>query len=600
MSVKHKMSAHKTCQKEPSPLTQTCQKEPSPLARVLVGLVAVVLLGGCGQTSAGGQGTAAEKGQAELTSIYDVQTADAQWTNLQETFPSMLWGQYTYDEWVTSEGTGEGEKPAAKCELDEEKFCEGMKYLKCSVTLDGKATEVELTALPIQVTGAFPLGSSRSLLDGLQIKNKNPFETLWGSYFWKKPINNTWGLQEWEEEVHAAFLARFKNNDSWDNFKSLMQQNVIQMEFLTKEKNSAAASFLYRVEGNKLHLYEWEADPETFELSQKEWGVFEFCFSGRNLMLRREGCTLAYCPSAFSQKAKGQEQDVPYTDGYANGEEDVYQELLGFFWYAGDESKGTIDFADGGYAVEKSVKGSGDRLILQWTKRYRRVSEKLKLEEEPGEISFGYLWTEPFGVILVADGRYYRYQHSENHYYEEQLGENLGEGVAVGDLSEEELSRLLAERQAILEELQKAFEQAEIHVEIDPNGGKVTMDSSILFDVDEATISEEGKDYLNRFLEVYGAVVMDEKYADTISEIQVEGHTDTDGSYDHNLELSEKRADYVMKYCLEVCPKLEGKISAKGCSYDNPIYDAEGNVDKAASRRVVFKFKLRVGGEETE
>ena len=201
-------------------------------------------------------------------------------------------------------------------------------------------------------------------------------------------------------------------------------------------------------------------------------------------------------------------------------------------------------------------------------------------------------------MILTVDGKYYRYQHSENHYYEEQLGENLETDVTVGELSETQVDRLLAEREAILEELRKAFEQAEIHVDIDPNGGKVTMDSSILFGVDEDSVSEEGRDYLNRFLKVYSSVVMDEKYTDTISEIQVEGHTDTDGAYDHNLALSERRADCVMRYCLEICPQLEGRISAKGCSYDNPVYDAEGNVDKAASRRVVFKFKLRVGGEE--
>ena len=572
------------------------RKKPFPLACLV--LAAVLVLGGCGgQKNAGGEAVPSESGEANSVSIYEVSTEDARWVEMKDTFPSMLWGQYTYDEWVTTETAGDEATPTVKYGLDYEKFCEKVKFLKSSVTMDGKETPVELTALPIEIKGAFPLGSSKSLLDGIQIKSKNAFETLWGSYFWKKPINNTWELREWEEEVHSAFLGRFRNNDCWDSFKNLMKQNVIQMEYLTKEKKPAAATFLYEVEGNRLHLYEWEADPETFELDRKEWTVLEFCFSGRNLMLRGEGCTVTYCPSAFSKKAGEQEHSVPYTDGYANDANDTYGELQGFFWYAGDESMGAIDFTDGGRAVEKTVRGSGDQLFLQWTKRYGRVSGKLKLEETPGEMSFGYLWTEPFGVILVADGRYYRYQHSENHYYEDQLGENLGEGVAVGDLNEDIVNRLLEERAAILEELHKAFGQADIQVEIDPDAGKVTMDSSILFDVEEDSLTQEGEDYLNRFLKVYGSVVMDEKYANTISEIQVEGHTDTDGTYDYNLDLSERRADYVMRYCLEVCPELEGRISAKGCSYDYPVYDAEGNVDKAASRRVVFKFKLKIGGE---
>ena len=178
------------------------------------------------------------------------------------------------------------------------------------------------------------------------------------------------------------------------------------------------------------------------------------------------------------------------------------------------------------------------------------------------------------------------------------MGENLDADMAVGDLSQDQLEKLIAEREAILEELQKAFDEAEIHIDIDQNSGKVTMDSSILFGVDQDSLSTEGKDYLDRFLKVYGSVVLSERFVDTVSEILVEGHTDTDGTYEHNLDLSERRANYVKNYCLESCPELEGKISAKGCSDDNPIYDAEGNVDKAASRRVVFKFKLRVTGAE--
>ena len=574
--------------------------------RLIPALVLALALGGCGAGNGkSGSGAGAPTGGQKATSAsenpvsnYEASTKEAKWTQMGETFPSMLWGAYTYDEWIPSGETGDPEKPYSKYETDKEQFCESVKLVQSSVTLDGKASSVKLTALPLEITGAFPLGASKSILESIALRDKNPYETLWGSFYWKKPINNSWGLKAWEEEVHDAYFKRFKNNDYWDAFRSLMRQNVIQMEFLTEEKKPAAATFLYEVEGGKLHLYEWSADPETFEITREEWAVMEFCFSGRSLMLRREGCTMAYCPTTFSQKALQLEEGIPYTDGYANDENALYQDLQGFFWYGGDESKGSIAFTDGGRAVEKAVRMDGNQITLRWTKRYRSESGKLKLEEVPGEITFEYLWTEPFGVILVKDGKYYRYQHSEDHYYEELLGENLGDDVALGDLSEGDVERLLEEREKILTELQQAFEKAEIHVEIDPNGGKVSMDSSILFDVDEDTISAEGKDYLNRFLEVYGSVVTDEKYADTISEIQVEGHTDTDGTYDHNLALSERRAEYVKQYCLEICPALEGRISAKGCAYDDPVYDADGNVDKVASRRVVFKFKLKIGEEE--
>lgn len=611
----------KVCQREPSLLTRkVCQREPSLLTQslldrrrhgkispvCLLALVLGLMLGGCGgNAGSGGNGGAVPKGGQKENSAsenpvsdYAVSTKDAKWTQMGETFPSMLWGAYTYDEWIPSGETGNPQKPYSKYELDEDQFCESVKLLKSSITMDGDAKNMELTALPIEITGAFPLGASKSILESIQLRDKNAYETLWGSFYWKKPVNNSWERKEWEEEVHGAYTKKYKNNDHWDAFRSLMSLNVIQMKFLTEEKKPAAATFLYEVEGGGLHLYEWEADPETFEVTSKEWAVMEFCFSGRTLMLRREGCTVAYSPAALCQKALQLEEGIPYTDGYANDPDKVWQDLLGFFWYGGDEAKGSIEFTDGGKAVEKAVRVDGNQLTLRWTKRYRSDSGKMKLEEVPGEMTCEYLWTEPFGVILVKDGKYYRYQHSEDHRYESLLGENLGDDVAVGDLSEQQKARLLAEREKILAELQQAFEQAVIHVEIDPSGGKVTMDSSILFDVDKDTISAEGKDYLNRFLEVYGKVVTDEKYADAISEIQVEGHTDTDGDYDYNVALSERRAEYVMQYCLEVCPALEGRISAKGCAYDEPVYDADGNIDKVASRRVVFKFKLKIG--ETE
>ena len=573
---------------------------------IAVLLALSLVLGGCGGGAAdkggkgnggnGGKNGGAQTGNAvteQNVGVFDQTTGEAKWTEMSDTFPSMLWGRYTYDEW-TSSGTNE----ESSYTLDYKKFYENMKFVKCSVTLDGKPVSKELSAVPIEITGAYPLGSSRSILEAIESKGQTPYQTSWGNYYWERPINNVWELKEWEDEVYEAYIKKFRKNTYWGDFKKLMNMNVIQMGFMTSEKKIAIATFLYQVEGNQLHLYEWEADPKTFEISMTEWCTMEFCFSGRNLMLRREGCTVALCPTAFSMGARSEDKSVLYTDGFANDAGNTCGDLMGFFWHSGDESKGTISFTDGGKAVEKTVRADSRELTFQWTKRYRKKDDKLVLEEKAGEMSYGYVWTEPFGVLLVKDGKYYRYQHGENHYYEAQVGENLDEDMAVGDLSQDQLEKLIAEREAILEELQKAFDEAEIHIDIDQNSGKVTMDSSILFGVDQDSLSTDGKDYLDRFLKVYGSVVLSERFADAVSEILVEGHTDTDGTYEHNLDLSERRANYVKNYCLEICPELEGKISAKGCSYDNPIYDAEGNVDKAASRRVVFKFKLRVTGAE--
>ena len=567
---------------------------------IMVFLMMSLLFAGCaGDSKHGGSGGESGDDSQNVISTEEEDKGKSEprelvWKELEGTFNSLLWGSYTYDEWIVTEGVGNSGKEFVKYSLDYEKFYDSVKFTKCSAMVDGKAVSVELSAVPIRIIGAFPLGSSNSILESFQKENEGQFQTIWGSDFWEKPINNIWGLQDWGDKIHDAYLKKFGKNDHWGNFKSLMNLNVMQMEYVTKDKKLVIVSFLYQVEGNLLHLYEWEADKKTFEVSTKEWGTLEFSFDGRNLMLRREGCMVSYCPSAFSQKANKAEHVIPSTDGYANDIGMTCRDLLGFFLYSGDESKGTVDFTDGGRAVDSAVGIDEDKITIRWDKRYRRVSGEMKLEEKADELSFEYIWTEPFGVVLRKDGKFYRYQHSANHYYENQLGEYLDESVMLGELSKEQIDQLIAEQTKILNELQEAFKQAEIDIEIDSNSGKVTMDSSILFGVDEASLSAEGKDYLDRFLTVYSSVVMSDKYADTVSEILVEGHTDTDGSYDHNMELSERRANFVKQYCLEVCPELQDRISAKGCSYDSPVYDADGNIDKAASRRVVFKFKLRM------
>ena len=56
----------------------------------------------------------------------------------------------------------------------------------------------------------------------------------------------------------------------------------------------------------------------------------------------------------------------------------------------------------------------------------------------------------------------------------------------------------------------------------------------------------------------------------------------------------------VATYCLEM-PQLSEKqlsrlrdiLTAKGRSYSNPIYHADGTVNMDASRRVEFKFRMK-------
>ena len=97
-------------------------------------------------------------------------------------------------------------------------------------------------------------------------------------------------------------------------------------------------------------------------------------------------------------------------------------------------------------------------------------------------------------------------------------------------------------------------------------------------------------------------MLLSPKYKDNISEILIEGHTDTEGSYLTNLGLSQKRALAVAEFCLSEKSEIltdrqledmRTLISASGRSYSNPIYDEDGEIDMVASRRVEFLFRLK-------
>ncbi|MBQ7627780.1 MAG: OmpA family protein, partial [Clostridiales bacterium] len=179
--------------------------------------------------------------------------------------------------------------------------------------------------------------------------------------------------------------------------------------------------------------------------------------------------------------------------------------------------------------------------------------------------------------------------------------ELLNKLEAVMSEQQQKLDDIIGVRTELVEDLRKEFEHSDLKVAVDEKTGSITFDSSILFDYNKAVLKESGKEFLSKFLPRYADVLLSDKYKDNISEILIEGHTDTEGKYIFNLELSQKRALAVAEYCLsdnsdilpdEQVEELRELISATGCSYSKPVYDEDGDVDMVASRRVEFLFRL--------
>ena len=132
--------------------------------------------------------------------------------------------------------------------------------------------------------------------------------------------------------------------------------------------------------------------------------------------------------------------------------------------------------------------------------------------------------------------------------------------------------------------------------------GALTLEASVMFDYDQAELTDSGKQALEQILPIYCKVLLQDDYKDYLAEIIIDGYTDTDGDYSYNLQLSQQRSLAVAQYLINIqgnflsdeqSQELEKYLTVNGHSMANPVLDADGNVDKDASRRVEVKFRLK-------
>ena len=212
------------------------------------------------------------------------------------------------------------------------------------------------------------------------------------------------------------------------------------------------------------------------------------------------------------------------------------------------------------------------------------------------------------GYALTLVDNENTYYYTESYSSRELLAMSDGltseEIFQAGELSDDKLKEVVEKKANLLEDLAAAFDEAGLNVAINTYTGEIALDSTILFGVDESAVSEEGKTFLQKFMGIYTSIVFNEKYNGFVSSIAVEGHTDTQGTYEHNMELSEARANSVKDYCISAeCgvdaayfETLQTMLQAVGYSYDRPVYQENGEVDMAASRRVSFRFIINFAG----
>lgn len=164
-----------------------------------------------------------------------------------------------------------------------------------------------------------------------------------------------------------------------------------------------------------------------------------------------------------------------------------------------------------------------------------------------------------------------------------------------------QLAEVTAKKTRLYDDLIKAFEAEGITVSVNKETGEIALDSSVLFGGDSADLTADGKAFLNKFIKAYTNVVYSEEYTGFISKTMVEGHTApvAGSTYASGYDLSVQRATNVKDYCLSGetgidTAKIADTLEAVGYSNSQPVYNANGEVDMAASRRVSFRFMVNV------
>lgn len=474
-------------------------------------------------------------------------------------FDEMLWGYYEAD---CYEYNGSKE--------DSKVFRENMEYLKTKTAY----SELEVSALPVSIH----LGDYAHFMSGFSYEGK---------------IYDTF-TEQGRAMFRKAYMA--KNGDlteeDFQKIEKILRLKVADCTFVEPSGNARISKLAYKIQGSTLSLYELSIDDKyNITIGDKPWAEYEFLHDGGKLTLAYKTLQRSYMTNGYKETDKNL-----YICGYAQDKKYADLEGFAFFQYQSEEETSIyVDLSNNESPVDAKMelnKATGE-FTLSWTQRWVKTEKGLEKQDDAKTISgkivpctsYGTRYT---GFFLFVDGTCYRYLMSEQEY-QERLYSNIADSDKLTDKERDELTDTKVN---ILTELEAAFKDNGVNVNIDADSGKIAVEANFLFATGSYEISQEGQDYLKKFVDIYTSVVMKAEYAKYMAGIVIEGHTDTSGSYSLNQTLSQNRADAVAQCCIAQNPAIKDIIQATGCSYDYPVYNADGTVNMAQSRRVTFRFLL--------
>lgn len=161
-------------------------------------------------------------------------------------------------------------------------------------------------------------------------------------------------------------------------------------------------------------------------------------------------------------------------------------------------------------------------------------------------------------------------------------------GAAVGGAAGAIIGNYMDQQAA---EMERDLEGAKI--ERIGEGIKITFDSGLLFEVDKSEVTSSAQTNLTDLARILN------KYEDT--NILIEGHTDSSGSDEYNMRLSERRAQAVSHY-LAAQSVASSRFSLMGYGETQPIASNDTAEGRRLNRRVELAImandKLKAAAEK--
>ncbi len=476
-------------------------------------------------------------------------------------FDEMLWGYY---EASVYDYTGD---PAA----DTAAFRENMEYM----TVSSKYGQQKLSVLPLDIQ----MGSYSQFMSEFSYEGK-----YYSAY-----------TEKGKAMFRKAYMEKYGDlsEEGFQKIEKLLQLNVAKLTFAEPDGDSRYSILAYEIRDGMLIIYQMSVDEKYNATIGDVYARYHFLHDGGKLILECNGIRREYLANGYKEVDK----DRLRVAGFAQDRSKQYENLEGLVFYALPDSEGfQIDVVLNNNArpVDAAVtfdKTTGD-FSVTWTKSAyhsgqiahstpRKISGKLIPCADYGH-------NDPFGFYLLIDGTCYSYLVPEDAY-KERKHTNIENADVISDLRREELADVKVN---MLSELEQAYEIAHIPVSVDFGRGQIALESKHLFETDSQDMTRAGKEYLQRFMDIYTSVISKKAYAQYVSHVVIEGHTGTVGTYSYNQTLSMNRADAVAKTCVELNPDLGKDIQFTGCAYDYPVYNDDGSVNEEKSNRMVFRFLL--------